>query len=244
MFSGVGSSGFNISWAAATDVGKLRANNEDSWLADPEAGIWVVCDGMGGHEAGEQASKLAAETIVDRVKQGANLDKAIHYGHQAVLSLANAHNQSKAPGTTVVALHIEQNNWQLGWVGDSRGWLSEKDGLRQITHDHSVVQQLIDWGVITPEEALVHPDRSRLSQVVGQPHKPPAAGLAEGVLAADDIFLLASDGMAHWHNPAVLQGILQKFSPQEAVDRFIGESLAAGGHDNITCMVIQIAMVL
>lgn len=226
-------------WAGKSDVGKVRPHNEDYWQAVAEQGLWVVCDGMGGHRAGELASRIAVETIVGQVKNGRQLPEAILAAHAGVHSLENDPSAGKQPGTTVVILLLDGDCWQLAWVGDSRCWLVERGKITQISHDHTVVQQLVDWGDITAEEAVTHPDRNRLSQAVGQEGKPPIVGKADGTLQAGMTFLLATDGMAHWNEPDTLAEVLAADDLQVVVDQLVADSLEAGGHDNVTCVVVR-----
>ncbi len=228
-----------VQWAGKSDVGKVRTNNEDFWLAEPEIGLWVVCDGMGGHHAGEYASELAAKTLLKKVKEGFSLKDVIPIAHEAVCQLGQNPEKGKLPGTTVAALQVKKKQWHLAWVGDSRCWLLQQGQLNQLSHDHTVVQQLVDWGDITPEEAQNHPDRNRLSQAVGQEGKPPIVGKADGTLQAGMTFLLATDGMAHWNEPDTLAEVLAADDLQVVVNQLVADSLEAGGHDNVTCVVVR-----
>lgn len=230
--------------AGDTDIGIVRSNNEDCIVLRQDLGLFIVCDGMGGHRGGEQASRRATETIVEQIEKGKSLKNSILAAHRAICSLDLAQEGEKEhrgkPGSTVVALVTTASSWQLGWVGDSRCWmLSDTTEIEQITVDHTVVQQMVTWGDITPEEARFHPDRNRLSQALGTGEHEPQVGLSEGKLQSDMIFLLATDGMAMWDEPQQLGAILHNQSPPESVQQLIEASLAAGGHDNVSCIVVQ-----
>lgn len=233
-----------ISAAGDTDVGIVRSNNEDCIVLRQGLGLFVVCDGMGGHRGGEQASRSATETIVEQIEKGESLKNSILAAHRAICSLDLAQDGEKEhkgkPGSTVVALVTTASSWQVGWVGDSRCWmLSDTTEIEQITVDHTVVQQMVTWGDITPEEARSHPDRNRLSQALGTGEHEPQVGLREGKLQSDMIILLATDGMAMWNEPQQLGAILDTQPPSESVQQLIEASLAAGGHDNVSCIVVQ-----
>lgn len=224
---------------ADTDVGKVRSNNQDAYYCSCEEGLFIVCDGMGGHRDGELASQTAVEAVKVCAARGESLQKAISEAHRQVFALGEGNHKSNKgrPGSTIVALKIQQGMYQLVWVGDSRGWLLQDKELTQLTVDHTVVQQMVNWGDLSPEEAAQHPDRNRLSQVLGQEEKEPVCGFIEGKVKPGMAFLLATDGMAYWDDRAKLQQILATKSPKGAVELLITNSLRAGGKDNVTCLV-------
>ena len=227
--------------AGRSHIGRVRKNNEDSLLILSDIGLYLVCDGMGGHSDGELASKLAVEIIYAEIQSGNGLNTGILAAHRAIQMLEGADEKGeRKPGSTVVALKIDADSWQLCWVGDSRGWLLQKKAFQQLSVDHTVVQQMVNWGDISAEEALTHPDRNRLSQALGSRDKQPVVGCVEGKLHAYMSFLLATDGMALWNEPGNLQRLLLSHGPEAAVDRLIELSLEEGGHDNVTCIVVRI----
>jgi len=234
------SNSLNLEHSGKTHVGKVRQNNEDCLLVLPENGLYLVCDGMGGHSSGELASKLAVDTIGAEIRAGKGLKEAILAAHQEITGLHSEDGQMTGkPGSTVVALQVDGDSWQLCWVGDSRGWLLQKGKMEQLTVDHTVVQQMVNWGDISAEEALTHPDRNRLSQALGSRDEPPVVGCVDGSLASGMRFLLATDGMALWNAPAELAKMLGGGTVDLAVERLIDLSLAEGGKDNVSCVVVS-----
>jgi len=240
LFTAKYSSGlFHQEYAGKTHVGRVRKNNEDCLLMLPDIGLYLVCDGMGGHSSGERASKLAVDTIAAEIQNGKGLTEAILVAHREIAALESAAEQMAGkPGSTVVALQIKGGSWQLCWVGDSRGWLLQQGKIEQLTVDHTVVQQMVNWGDISEEEALTHPDRNRLSQALGSRDEPPVVGCVDGALAPGMRFLLATDGMALWNTPLSLEEVLGTGSADRVVDRLIELSLAEGGRDNVSCISV------
>jgi len=229
-----------ILWAVETSSGLARKHNEDYYIARPSIGLWVLCDGLGGHSKGALASRVCAETIVKGVLYGNTLEDAVQYAHEAVKRMeAERSSVSGNPGTTVAALHISGGKWQVVWAGNTRVWLYERGRIRQVTRDHTVVRQLLDWGAITEEEAKVHPDRHILNKVVGIGSKTLRAGINSGRWNSKQVFILGTDGMAHRDEPEILSEILTTFSnPDQIVARLKTASLDQGGFDNFTIAVV------
>ncbi len=235
----LGTDSCNLVSAAKSHVGKVRTNNEDSFLCSSATGLYIVCDGMGGHRGGEVASQLAVEVVGRHMDGGCTLTQAIEAAHQEIAGLkVNEEGNTARPGCTIVALKLDRGRYQIGWVGDSRIWLLHKGELQQLSVDHTVVQQMVNWGDISNEEALTHPDRNRLSQALGTGQTSPVVGVEEGFIKKNMIFLLATDGMAHWNEMDQLAELLANNQPGAAVDKLIALSLDAGGRDNITCVVV------
>ncbi|WP_457575855.1 PP2C family protein-serine/threonine phosphatase [Desulfomarina sp.] len=226
--------------AGRSDIGRLRKNNEDSLLIAEEIGLYLVSDGMGGHRGGETASKCAADTIAAEIRAGKTLKDSLLAAHREIAGLGTGKEDTHSrPGSTVVALLLTCNSWQLCWVGDSRGWLLHKGNLQQLSVDHTVVQQMVNWGDISEKEALTHPDRNQLSQALGSRDVPPVVGCVDGRLERGMRFLLATDGMALWNEPGKLAEILGSGDGNTVVDRLIELSLAEGGRDNVSCVVVS-----
>lgn len=229
-----------IPWAAQSNVGLVRKQNEDYFLARPDIGLWILCDGLGGHQEGESASWVCAMTVADHVAAGVDLVGAVYQAHYKVWRLTYAKaNQFDQCGTTVAALRVRDGRWEIAWVGDTRIWLYESKGFRQISRDHTVARQLLDWGEINPEEEQSHPDRNRLTQVVGISENPLDVGYKSGKWGGGHIFLLATDGLAYWNDPEKLAEILVRApEPEVAVDRLTQASMAYGGKDNVSLIVV------
>lgn len=229
-------------YGVGTDVGLSREHNEDSFLVNDDIGLWVVADGMGGHEAGEVASAIAVSTVNSAVMRGEPLERAHDIGHQAILRAGKGDGPGSAGmGCTCIAVTLKGADFKLAWVGDSRAYLWDGKKLSQISHDHSYVQSLIDLGVITPEEALVHPDRSVLTQCLGSRSvEKIEVGSKAGKLLKGQSILLCSDGLT---GEVTDQGIAEVFADssdaQAIVDRLIIAALEGGGSDNVTVIVIS-----
>ena len=227
----------SLSWAAETHMGLVRQTNQDYHLARPDLGLWVVCDGMGGNAKGGTAARVCARTVARAFARRPSLTHAIGEAHKAVGRITHT-DPGPAPGTTVVAVHMQGDQWHLAWAGDSRAWLVDRKTCRQLTTDHTQAQRLVDWGEITPEEALTHPLRGKLSNAV--------MGGVEVVVAREDGTLLpgqcivmATDGLTIKNDPMEMGRIVRTAStPEDAVHRMIEVSLAQGAPDNVT--VVQI----
>ncbi len=231
----------SLSYGATTHIGRVRNGNEDSYVALPEIGLWLVADGMGGQEAGEVASAIAAYTICEEVKRDASLEHAISKAHEAIRETAELDTGSAGMGTTVVALLSQGSNYQLAWVGDSRAYLWDLRRLRRLTRDHSMVQELVDAGAITEEQAENHPQRNIITQSVGVPiEEGPIIETITGTWAAGQSILLCSDGLTTELPDKKIRDILaDTVSPQDSARQLMRTALARGGHDNVTVLLIQ-----
>lgn len=224
----------------ATDVGRTRDHNEDHYIADPQHGLFVVCDGMGGHAAGEVASAIAVDAIADRMRRGHDLVVAMQTAHQAVIDASHDGRGQPGMGTTAVALHIQGSEYQIAWVGDSRAYLWD-DGVRPLTRDHTFVQELVDSGALTEAEASNHPDRSIITQALG------AADITEvtvdeirGQLYHGQKVLLCSDGLTCELTDHQIGSIISaEGSNQEIVETLIHAANTKGGEDNITAILVS-----
>lgn len=226
---------------AATDVGRVRDHNEDNLVSRPDLGLWVVADGMGGHEAGEVASGIAVEVIPQAVEQGASLEEAIQAAHEEILRAGQDGRGASGMGCTVVALHTDGVRYRIAWVGDSRGYLANGATLRQLTRDHSYVQQLVDSGVISAEEARFHPQSSVISQALGV-GGPSGIRIevVEGTWQAGDRVMLCSDGLTGEVPDEQIAGIMAgNTDPEQAVKVLIGTAVANGGSDNVTVICVE-----
>ena len=229
-----------VSAACVTDVGRSRDHNEDNFGEDAKLGLWVVADGMGGHEAGEVASDLAVSHIFRLVTDGMSVAEAVSKTHDLIRSAPSQGIGAPGMGTTVVAVQLTGANYRVYWVGDSRAYLQGPEGLRRLTADHSYVQQLLDQGVITPEQAEVHPQRSVITQCLG------AEGLqavqvseVAGELYQGDLLLLCSDGLTGEVSEEDIAALLGEEVPiGEKAQRLIDKANDNGGSDNITVALI------
>jgi serine/threonine protein phosphatase PrpC len=227
---------------ALTHVGKVRSNNEDSHLAREESGLWVVADGMGGHEGGEWASARIVEELGDIVLPtdlevaSGKVAEAIHAANAAVFRQAGR--RGKQMGSTVVALLVRGDRFVVFWVGDSRAYLFRDGQLLRISRDHSQVQEMLDRGLISAEEAAGHP----MSHVLAR-----ALGVSEtleldsrtGEVEPGDIFLLCSDGLHGFVPENEIARLLGRGDPDRTSEQLVELTLQRGAPDNVTVITVM-----
>lgn len=244
----------DITSASATDIGKERTENQDSlgfFESTPLGPVWVICDGMGGSAGGKTASTVAIETIREVVceagaaKDGADvrgvLGTAIEEANRAVFERAQRDSELKGMGTTVVGLAIRDHRAYAANVGDSRLYLIRKQQIRQLTKDHTLVQNLVEQGVISREEAKVHPHNHILSDALGvkETLRVAVAG-ASLKLRAGDRFLMCTDGLTGQVDDQTILELASTLEPQAACDRLVALANEKGGPDNITVQIIKV----
>lgn len=232
-----------IEFGHGTHAGLRREHNEDTYYADAELGLWLVADGMGGHEYGEVASAFARDTLVREIGRGASLVEAIQLADEEIIRHSERRSETLPMGTTIAALRLDgANRYEVAWVGDSRVYVWH-DGLRQLSQDHSYVQELIDQGAITPEQARSHPHRNVVTQALGvtDPQNLRVAS-TEGTLERGMQLLLCSDGLTEEVEDRAIAAILARpdLSAQECVDHLILAALEGGGSDNITVILVRL----
>ena len=230
-----------LSAACLTDVGRMRDHNEDSVGAYPGLGLWVVADGMGGHEAGEVASELAVSHIPRLVAEGSTLVEAVERCHRIIQKAPEIGTGVRGMGTTVVAAQLQANGaFQVCWVGDSRAYVFGRGRLRQLTIDHSYVQTLVNAGVITAQEAETHPERNVVTQSLGtETLAAVEVGRFSGRMEQGDVLLLCSDGLTGEVSDGDVAAVLgTETSLEEKARRLVGEANANGGSDNIAVALI------
>ncbi len=225
----------------ATHVGCVREHNEDSYLADPELGLWIVADGMGGHRCGEVASQIAVDFIREEVGKGGLLRAAVERAHEVVRLAAGQGLGHPGMGSTVVALKLDGPEYELSWVGDSRAYLWDEGVLVQLTRDHSLVQQLVDAGQLTEEEALLHPNRNVVTQALGASELDKVeVDEMRGTLHQGQQILLCSDGLTGEVSEAEIREILAGAADaQAAVERLVDRTLEYGAPDNVTAILVH-----
>ncbi|NOQ63475.1 MAG: serine/threonine-protein phosphatase [Methyloprofundus sp.] len=223
---------------ALTDKGHYKSINEDAFKACPELGLWIVADGMGGHDGGDIASLLAVNCIATAVQAGKNLSAAIQQAHQEIHQLAITEGGKKGMATTVIAIQFTENKFEIAWVGDSRAYLFKQQQLSQLSHDHTVVQELIDKGDISAAQAKIHPQRHLITQALGG-DKDINVERIEGELT-EGILLLCSDGLSNELVDAKITSILSGSADlKEKSEKLIASVLALKGVDNITVLLLQ-----
>ena len=236
--------------AARTDVGLIRSGNEDNYVMIPERGIFVVADGMGGHAAGEIASEMAVQFIARDLGSfkglstddaAARMTRAIKAANAAIFERTLAEHDKRGMGTTCTGLVLHgHNRYLIGQVGDSRAYLLREERFHQLTKDHSYVQEQVDAGYLTPEQARTHPYANVITRCVG------ASGdvmpdIFSGTVRPGDVFLLASDGLTGMVEDDGLEAILKaQGTPERWVDKMVAEANRRGGLDNITCIIAHV----
>ena len=230
-----------LSWGARSDVGLVRGHNEDSFLV--QAPLFAVCDGMGGHAAGEVASGIAVRTISDKAPQHADdilLGAAVESANAAVLEGALDGTGKPGMGCTASCVLLEKNRMAIAHVGDSRVYLLHAGTLVRVTHDHSYVEELVDAGEITADEARLHPSRSIITRALGSDPDMYADHFALDIAQGDRI-IVCSDGLSSMVSDKTIEELaVSSVTPQAAADTLVSAALTAGGHDNVTVIVIDV----
>ena len=227
-------------FGSRTDVGCVRAHNEDSLVVTPP--LFVVADGMGGHAAGEVASEIAVTTIAEKAPTHADanaLGEAVCAANAAILRGVEEGRGRKGMGTTCTAAILEGERLVLAQVGDSRAYLLHGGRMQQLTRDHSLMADMIEAGQLTPEEARVHPQRSVITRALGSdPNTQP--DLYEINVETGDRLLLCSDGLYSMLRYCEIEKTLSDMTdPQRCATQLVNQAIAAGGHDNITVIVVD-----
>lgn len=233
-------------WSSCdTHLGRRRRINEDNYFAHPEGGIWVVADGMGGHTRGDRASQHVIATI-RAIPQTASLDElvkstcdALRLANKLIRDEAQSLGENVVMGSTVVVLLVRGAEFACLWAGDSRIYRLRGDHLRQLTKDHSRVQELIDDGTITRTEAKSHPSANRITRAVGA-LTTLAIDEIRGTIRDGDKFLLCSDGLVLEVDDDEIATLLDDRSSREAVEEMIELCLERGARDNVTVGVVQV----
>jgi len=226
---------------AATDVGRVRDGNEDAYLVDDAMGLVAVADGMGGHRGGEVASATALEALRAAVSSGRPLRDAVEDANRAVFEKASTDDSLRGMGTTLTAATLAAGDTLLvGHVGDSRAYLLRDGELRQLTTDHSLVEELVRDGRLTPDEAAVHPQRSIITRALGV-DSTVDVDVYPVELVPGDVLLFCSDGLTGMLQPDLIAGELRREDdPARAATKLVDAANAAGGEDNITVVVVAV----
>jgi len=241
--------------AELSDAGRdpaKQVNEDSSGYAETRHGhLAVVCDGMGGHSRGREASQTAVRTIVEHVQQapqgappGALLREAIEAAGQAVYAVGGDAPTELRPGSTCVAMLLHERGAEIAHVGDSRGYLIRGGAIQRVTNDHSMVQQMVDAGVLTPEEALDHPESNKITRALGM-HPDVDVELRPEPLALQrgDVLLLCSDGLTDLVSDSELGSITQSHmssGPAVVCQQLVMLANDRGGHDNITVEILHV----
>lgn len=232
-----------------SDVGLRRSNNEDSFVLKPELGLFAVADGMGGAASGEVASRIFCDTALEvfsGIRQQSEADtvesiqKTFQLSHEKILSSSQQNPVHKGMGCTAEMAGFCNNNYVIGHVGDSRTYLYRQGQLRQVTRDHSLVQEQIDQGLISKIEARTHSMKHVILRAVGTSESL-ALDIIKGKIIPGDIFLLCSDGLSDMVEDDVIQQTLaSSLNLEKKAGQLIDSAKSAGGYDNITVLLCEI----
>lgn len=230
--------------SAITHVGMVRKLNEDAYAERSDIGVWVVADGMGGHAAGEVASKAVTDAIMG-LGHANNFDemhaavrRSLKGANRQLLEQADNYEDERVPGATVVVLIIDGNQGAVVWCGDSRIYRCSDQQLIQLTRDHSHVQELVDQGLIKAEDAESH----SMANVITR-----AIGIVEAVeidsqlmeVEPDDKYLLCSDGLSRMVSDKEIEAIMTNKNSEEIVQSLLHTALVRGATDNVTIICVQ-----
>ncbi len=250
----------NISWKALSDVGRKRKGNEDSLFINPEQKLFVVADGMGGHAAGEIASKVAVDAINEFVcltggdeeitwpfgldenisYDGNRLKTAIRHANRKVLEATKEKTEYEGMATTVVAVLVDGDVANMGHVGDSRIYLLTDDEFTQLTSDHSWVNEQIQSGVISPDQARSHPLRNVVTRALGG-RTDLAVDMQTRKMKEGDLLLICSDGLTTMVSDEEIERVLREAEGdvEKGVADLVGVANEHGGEDNITVVLVK-----
>ena len=240
-------------YSSLSDVGRQRANNEDAVLVDAEHGIVVLADGMGGYNAGEVASALAVDLVMRELRRWLStsahrastrdvrraMEICVDLANREIFEAANTHAAYAGMGTTLVMAVVREDTLLVGHVGDSRLYRWREGVLDQVTRDHSLLQEQLDIGLITPEEAEHSGNRNLVTRALGV-EDTVLLDVRELTVAPGDAFLLCSDGLNDMLSDGDIASILASELPLDAcATRLVGEANERGGRDNITVALIR-----
>jgi len=231
--------------ASRTNVGLKRKINEDSLFVDSERGLWAVADGMGGHDSGEVASATVVEALrnlprVENLDELASAAKdALAGANRQLIDLARSSGSQQSIGTTVVGIAIADGDFRCFWMGDSRAYRFRDGYLSRVSRDHSLVQKLIDAGMLSPEDAEHHENANVVTRAVGVSEQV-EVDVVSGDAVPGDQFLLASDGLTRVVEDDEIASELQSSPPDQAADKLIELVLSRGAPDNVTIVIVKL----
>jgi PPM family protein phosphatase len=243
-----------IELANLTDIGCHRTENQDYYgYAEPDSDeefakrgrLAVVADGMGGHQGGRAASVLAVDVVrqayfeSEAQEPPSALASALAGAHAAIQTCAEENPELTGMGTTCTAVALQNGQVHYVHVGDSRLYLVRDSSISQLTRDHSYVNRLLDQGILTPEEAAVHPNRNVLTAALGMPGDVPAE-VGDLMLQKGDLLLLCTDGLHGPVHDEEMLAVVTENPPREACEKLIEMAKARGGFDNITLQILRV----
>ncbi len=227
--------------AARTHAGRRRRLNEDALLAAPDQRLWVVADGMGGHDAGDVASAMIVEALSVcgvPAREGAVLE-ALQQVNAALIALARAAGPQRMIGSTVAGLVADGSHYLCFWAGDSRVYLLRDGALTRLTRDHSLVQELVDAGMLDARDAETHPNANVITRAVGTTDAL-VVDTVGGMFQPGDLFLIASDGLTRLVGDDELRNELQAPDLAFTADELVNLVLLRGAPDNVSLILVRV----
>lgn len=246
--------------AGKTDIGCVRLSNQDNFGYDSDRGIFVVCDGMGGHASGEVASKIAVDSLLTYFRQRSQnaarradqsttttvlserallLEEAIQLANMSICEAACKHEQHAGMGSTIVCVLVDQDLFSVGHVGDSRVYLIREATIQQLTQDHSLVARQTQLGLISREEARTSKLQNVITQALGS-EDTIVPDVDDMVAISDDVLVLTSDGLTRaLSDEEIMQTVNSAAALGQACENLIQSAKLRGGTDNITCLLIR-----
>lgn len=226
-------------------TGLVRKINEDACVDLFEAGVWVVADGMGGHAAGDVASQLVVDTIrsiVNRCREVSVriLTDALHQANSELCQYSQRELKGHTAGSTVVILLIDKFHYHYLWVGDSRGYILRQDKLRQLTRDHSQVNEMVEQGLLDSAEAEHHELANVITRAVGVDSQV-SVDVVSGVWQPGDLFLLCTDGLNKELSDTEIQQYLDHNNIADANKALLHSTLVSGARDNVSTILVKLA---
>lgn len=228
--------------AAVTHPGKVRPRNEDALLARADVGLWAVADGMGGHDAGDVASQLIVKALDGIVRTGSAIElleateSRIFEANRDIIALSRQNGRG-IMGSTVTILLISEDHYACLWAGDSRLYMVSHGAARQLSRDHTEVEEMVASGALSPEEARNWP-QNIITRAIGV-HDNPELEIITGAFEEQDIFILCSDGLTkHVSDEEICRHVAVE-DAQSACDTLVGLALERGGYDNISVIVVK-----
>ena len=237
----------NFEFAGLTDQGRVRARNEDALLQRPERGLFAVADGMGGHAGGDVASRIAVDVLDEHLLAAGpepgpdEIGAAIRAAHEAILRAARAESELEGMGTTLTALVAGARGCLIGHVGDSRAYCLRNGALEQLTRDQTWVQDQVDSGALTPEQARRHPFSAMITCALGIGDVDLDVQILHPRCEPGDLFLLCSDGLtARLDDGALADLLVGRDALDDAARALVDAANEAGGPDNITVALVRV----
>ncbi len=242
----------NIAYGAYSHVGRVRSENQDAYGCFPEQAtnghderLFIVADGMGGHAGGKEASRIAIDEVPGAFYESRDqampdrLRTAFNQANGKIYDKAHSEAGFERMGTTCTALALVEGQICIAHVGDTRAYLIAEDGITQLTKDHTLVEEMRREGVITDDEARVHPRRNTLTRALGVEPDLDVDVYDIGAMQSEQRFLLCSDGLAAVTPDELLKVVLAT-EPQKASEQLVALANERGGHDNITVLIVHV----